>query len=210
MLLFFFVQRFRKLPLALALMFTLVFCVPQFVSLFPTFEVAYDLSHPRRSKERSATGSSQPFASYLLALHSRSPTCAAPDLHSSPSSSKSASLVLQKPSGRLGCPQETWSMIQQVNMLSELNNFLLLLCLAVLSLGGGFLSYTCTARSLRQWQSVWFSLMSCYSVKSWSVSLTRFHSSLSLFCAVSWNSHDLGSTAEKMSHLDTACFLWNP
>lgn len=58
---------FRKLILSMALMFTLMFCVPQFVSLFPTFEVVYDLSHPGGSKERSASGSSQPLASLLPA-----------------------------------------------------------------------------------------------------------------------------------------------
>lgn len=62
---FFWSKDFRKLLLAIALTFTLMFCVPQSVSLFPTFEVVYDLSHPRGSKERTAPGSSQLFASPL-------------------------------------------------------------------------------------------------------------------------------------------------
>ena len=92
----------------------------------------------------------------------------------------------------------------------ELSNFLLLSCLAVSSLGGGLLPCTGTARAWRPGPSVPFSLVHCYSAKSWSVPLTGLHPSLSLCCALSWDFHDLGSSAEKMSRLDATCFLSNP
>lgn len=89
----------------------------------------------------------------------------------------------------------------------ELNNFLLLSCLAASSLGGGFLAYSLHCK-ICEAVTVSFCVMDCSSVKPWAVSLTRLHPSLSLSHALRGNCPDLGSTAEIFS--PRCSFLSNP
>lgn len=136
----------------IALTFTLPSCVLLFVFLFLTFEEIYDLSHHGGSKERSALLeiSPQPFPSPLPACSVfRVPPVLIPMLFLTyiPGEKKKQILWICLISGtkRLLEVSLCWDAYKKVWAWSskliccqiELNNFLLLSCLAASSLGGG-------------------------------------------------------------------------